>query len=183
MIGRLFALALAGAVAASAAHAAPPLKPGAFVSDKSHNYFGYYSAKKPAPVFLGKWTLDTIAIGPPRDFANFEAGRMYPDNDGVPVKPFSIGVIEAHPAENATADEVEALPVAYNLTGNTVSFTSGPTRLGVVRFDGTFTPAFMKAIATKAGPKRGDTVVLTGTLVVGTTKVPLQLTWYDGGDD
>jgi hypothetical protein len=178
---RLLTFAAIVAMAGVAAAAAP--NSGPYVSDTSHDYFGYYFPQKPLPSILTRWTLDSINIEPPNDFRYFETGREDPDLPGEPVKPFTIDLIEAHPSPNTTAAEIEVVPDSYRLVGNTVSFAGTDSVVGRVTFEGVFTPLFMKQIATKAGPPRGYTVVLTGTLTVGTAKFPLRLWWDDGGDD
>lgn len=178
----IIAATLLAVLAVPASAGAPP-SPQAFVSDNSHNYFGYFMPPEKAPVVIGKWTLEMIAIGPPADFRYFAAGKEDPDVPGRPVQPFLVEFIEAHPAANQTAAEIIVQPDSFKFQGATVSFAGHDAKLGNVTFDGTFTAAFLKAAATKAGPSDGPAIVLTGMLSVGTAHIPLRLAWTGGGPD
>lgn len=124
-----------------------------------------------------------ISIGPPSDFRYFAAGKEDPDVPGRPVTPFVIDFIEAHPAANQTAAEIVVLPDLFRFQGAKVSFAGHDAKLGNVTFEGTFTAAFLKAAASKAGPSDGPAIVLTGTLTVGTAHFDLRLPWTGGGAD
>lgn len=167
---------------ALSAQAAPP-SPQAFMPDNGHNYFGYFVTGKSGEVAVGKYTLEMIAIGPQSDFRYFMAGKEDPDVPGRAVQPFLVEFIQAHPAADQMAAEIIVQPESFRFAGDKVSFAGHDQTLGKVTFEGTFTAAFMKAAATKAGPSEGKSIVLSGTLTVGSTQTPVRLKWTGGGPD
>ncbi len=178
-IGLATVSASVAAIAVTAAQSLASIK--GFVSDKTINYWGYYNPVK--PVVFANWKLDTLSLGPPQDFKDFEMGKARTGQlAGVDATPFTIIFAKTDPTKDAIPQSIEVHPTAYRVTSGGVSFAGDGKALGKITFEGTFSAPFLKIISAHRDAKNGTAVVLTGTLTAGNKSMPVSFTWYDGGD-
>lgn len=166
--------------ASAASPAAPaPAAAAAFAHDASLEVFGYYLPT--APVSVGQYRLNNLALGSEEDFRNWEANHRLPTYGPVMVEFDDAGGAKTT-AENGaegSADSIRVLPDSYRVDSSGVRFSGHDAKLGAVSFQGRFDAHGY------AAAKRGDApqaVVLVGELKAGGKSFPeTRFTWF-GGD-
>lgn len=167
------------AAPASAAPAASSSAAPAFAHDASLEVFGYYLPT--APVSIGQFRLNNLALGSEEDFKNWEANHRLPTYGPVMVEfdDTTSAKTTAETGAEGYATTIRVLPDSYRVDSNGVRFSGHDAKLGAVGFDGRFDAHGF------AAAKRGDApqaVVLVGELKVGAKRFPeTKFTWF-GGD-
>jgi hypothetical protein len=119
---------------------------------------------------VGSWQLKTIGVGAISDFAAWEQGDRTStfgpillefDDTASPLKTNEMGG-EAHVVS------VRVLPTGYATDGRTLRFAGADPKLGAITFEGAFDPA---AMAEAKAQGASEATVLTGTLLVGDTRI------------
>lgn len=171
--------------AAPAAASAGPALPAssaaapAYAHDAKLEVFGYYLPT--APVSVGQYKLNNLALGSEEDFRNWEGNHRLPSYGPAMIE-FDDTTSAKTTAENGAegyAQTIRVLPDSYRVDSNGVRFSGHDAKLGVVTFTGHFDAHGF------AAARRGDApqaVVLIGDLKVGAQTFPkAQFTWF-GGD-
>lgn len=166
------ATALPPVAAAPAPPAAPAVPaPSTPVAGFNHSgtldATGYYLPRN--EIRFGAFRLNHLGVGAASDFDQWEQGDrssvfgpllLQFDDTSSPLQTNEMGG-EAH------AINVRVLPSAYSVAGRSLRFAGQDERLGKVTFDGVFETAALAQARTEGS---GAQVVLTGTLVIGSTR-------------
>ena len=129
---------------------------------------GYYMPAR--DIRIGNWQLKTIGVGAISDFAAWEQGDrtstfgpilLQFDDTTSPLTTNEMGG-EGHEVS------VRVLPSGYATDGKTLRFAGVDPKLGAITFEGAFDPA---AMAEAKAQGASEATVLTGTLLVGDTRI------------
>lgn len=169
------------AIPAQPLPAAPPAaaRAPAYAHDAALEVFGYYLPA--APVSVGHYRLNNLALGSEEDFRNWEGGHRLPSYGPVMLEfdDTASAKTTGETGAEGYAVTVRVLPDSYRVDSNGVRFAGHDAKLGAVSFQGRFDAHGY------AAAKRGDapqSVVLIGDLKVGTQVFPqVKFTWF-GGD-
>lgn len=173
-------IAFAVALTAACGIAALAVTAPAFVSDKSHDYFGYFLPTD--PVKVGKFQLKDFFIGGKDDFKSFESGKAD--------KAFAAVMIEfedvtspkktAEDGQEYYTGQIRVLPTSYSVGNGKVNFSGSDAKLGAITFAGTLDKDFFKKPAPDV-PHPDDRPMLRGRLTIGGKVFNVAFNWF-GGD-